>query len=263
MAIESRIKAEGFKARVMQVFRAWEEWAVYPREFLGRLKHIFMGLQSGGAKSEEIDGAPLSGDDKDDEDLDGVPLDGAALLKSAMLRGLTEASSSTPQARRLQQPDSDGDIDGVPLDLDEDIDGVPLDGVAGMPSGGFIPSKWETVAPDQIEAQAVTSSKWETTIASQRSLARDSSDDSSSPTHSISTKSEYDEDKRAKLREVELKTIQYQDELESGERPLKSGWTISRQLEHYRRRLMKKSLIELRQGSVDSDPREKRSVSPE
>lgn len=44
MALESRLKAEGFKLRVLQVFKAWEEWAVYQREFLIKLKHIFLGL---------------------------------------------------------------------------------------------------------------------------------------------------------------------------------------------------------------------------
>lgn len=44
MALESRLKAEGFKLRVLQVFKAWEEWAVYQREFLIKLKHLFLGL---------------------------------------------------------------------------------------------------------------------------------------------------------------------------------------------------------------------------
>lgn len=44
MALESRLKAEGFKMRVLQVFKAWEDWTVYPREFLIKLKHIFLGL---------------------------------------------------------------------------------------------------------------------------------------------------------------------------------------------------------------------------
>ena len=44
MALESRLKAEGFKLRVLQVFKAWEEWAVYKRDFLLKLKHIFLGL---------------------------------------------------------------------------------------------------------------------------------------------------------------------------------------------------------------------------
>ena len=44
MAVDSRLKAEGFKARVMQVLKAWEEWAVYPRDFLCKLQNTFLGL---------------------------------------------------------------------------------------------------------------------------------------------------------------------------------------------------------------------------
>lgn len=35
--------------------------------------------------------------------------------------------------------------------------------------------------------------------------------------------------------------MQYQDELESGQRSLKSGWTVPQQVEHYRRKLLRKS----------------------
>lgn len=34
--------------------------------------------------------------------------------------------------------------------------------------------------------------------------------------------------------------MQYQDELESGKRALKGGWNIYQQVEHYRRKLLKK-----------------------
>jgi hypothetical protein len=44
MSLESRLKAEGFKLRVMQMFRAWEEWAVYPKDFLIKLQNTFLGL---------------------------------------------------------------------------------------------------------------------------------------------------------------------------------------------------------------------------
>lgn len=51
MSLESRLKAEGFKLRVLQVFKAWEEWAVYQRDFLTKLKHIFLGIPSVSMKS--------------------------------------------------------------------------------------------------------------------------------------------------------------------------------------------------------------------
>lgn len=46
--LESRLKAEGFKARVLQVLKAWEEWLVYNRDFLNKLKTIFLGIQTVG-----------------------------------------------------------------------------------------------------------------------------------------------------------------------------------------------------------------------
>lgn len=49
------------------------------------------------------------------------------------------------------------------------------------------------------------------------------------------------EEKRQKLREIEVKAVQYQDELESGQRQLKTGWTLPQQVEHYRRKLLRKS----------------------
>lgn len=44
MSLDSRLKAEGFKARVMKVVHAWEDWTVYPKEFLFKLKTTFLGL---------------------------------------------------------------------------------------------------------------------------------------------------------------------------------------------------------------------------
>lgn len=49
------------------------------------------------------------------------------------------------------------------------------------------------------------------------------------------------EERRTKLREIELKAMTYQDELESGKRTLKSGWSVSQQVEHYRRKLLRKT----------------------
>lgn len=43
-SLESRMKAEGLKVRVMALFRAWEDWTIYPRDFLIRLQNTFLGL---------------------------------------------------------------------------------------------------------------------------------------------------------------------------------------------------------------------------
>lgn len=105
----SRLKAEGFKVRIMQIFRTWEEWAVYPRDFLIKLQNTFLGLPVHEKVDDDVDGVPLS--DKEDEDLDGVPLDGAALLKGALLRGIPTES---PPRHNDGSEDYEDDIDGVP-----------------------------------------------------------------------------------------------------------------------------------------------------
>lgn len=90
-----------FQQKVMSCFRAWEDWTVYPNEFLIKLQNIFLGLtkQENSPRGDgeiDVDGAPLP-----DEDVDGMPLDGSAFRKA------------------------EDDIDGAALD-DEDVDGIPL-----------------------------------------------------------------------------------------------------------------------------------------
>lgn len=80
--LESRLKAEGFKVRVMHVLRTWDEWAVYAADLLSKLRSTFLGIPDRHEK-KEIEEDP----EENDEDLDGIPLDGAALLKGALLRG--------------------------------------------------------------------------------------------------------------------------------------------------------------------------------
>jgi U2-associated protein SR140 len=48
------------------------------------------------------------------------------------------------------------------------------------------------------------------------------------------------EERRAKLREIELKVMTYQDQLESGERSLKPNCSLAQQVEHYRKKLLRK-----------------------
>ena len=66
----------------------------------------------------------LSGDEKEDEDLDGVPLDGAALLKSAMMRGIPGAPAvNSPSRDHLSNKLANHGRDDS--DYDDDIDGIP------------------------------------------------------------------------------------------------------------------------------------------
>ncbi|CAD7077160.1 unnamed protein product [Hermetia illucens] len=270
MSLDSRLKAEGFKARVMKVVHAWEDWTVYPKEFLFKLKTTFLGLSQQKEEKVEPESTPLSGDERDDEDLDGVPLDGAALIKSALLRGIPEAQAvikDTPTRvqETSQDADYDDDIDGIPMD--DDIDGIPLDKLGDTKAsraGAFIPSKWETVDPEQVEAQAITTSKWDTLepVAPDPPKFYDSEESNNSD--NVDFLRGTNEEKRNKLREIEMKTMEYQDELESGGREVKPGWTIPQQVEHYRRKLLKRDHVESDSPNerVSRKDAAKRSPSP-
>uniref|UniRef100_A0AAQ5XHT1 U2 snRNP-associated SURP motif-containing protein n=1 Tax=Amphiprion ocellaris TaxID=80972 RepID=A0AAQ5XHT1_AMPOC len=237
--IQGHLQCENFKQRVMSCFRAWEDWAVYPDPFLIKLQNIFLGLVNLAAEkepaevAEDIDGAPIGEyvDGTPLEDVDGVPIDAGHI-------------DGAP-------------IDGAPLD---DLDGVPING-AGIDTKSFkvAPSKWEAVDEAELEAQAVTTSKWEMFEQPEETKKddEDSDDDDRSPRSEdnqsysnpirddsdIKAKmSEMNEEKRTKLREIEVKVMKFQDELESGKRPKKPGQSIQEQVEHYRDKLLQKVL---------------------
>ncbi|XP_011632948.1 U2 snRNP-associated SURP motif-containing protein [Pogonomyrmex barbatus] len=145
----------------------------------------------------------------------------------------------------------DEDIDGVPMDDDDSTNVRNKDDEkkSAMPAG-FVPSRWETVDPDQVEAQAMTTSKWEELGQNEDSNSQDTSMDSSGR--------DYNEERRNRLREIEVKIMQYQDELESGRRTLKSGMTIQVQVEHYRKKLIRKSEREMKDAKSEERDEEKR-----
>ena len=259
--IESRMKAESFKQRVMNCFRAWEDWALYPQVELIRFQNIFLGLvedtNNGDSDSarkdddDELDGKSLS---EDDDDVDGIPLDGAALLKSAGKKG--GSIGSRPSAQ--QQHSDDSDVDGMPMTTGEKQE-------KRMPAG-FVPSKWETIDPEDVQAQAVTS-KWdlfeqggEQERGKKGITEPDDEDeddiDGENGAYAVVCRTAFidafsgvplqddnqidvrlSEDRRAKLREIEIKVMRYQDELESGKEAVRPGWTISEQVHKMRQRI--------------------------
>ncbi|TRY84162.1 hypothetical protein DNTS_026056 [Danionella cerebrum] len=246
--IQGHLQSENFKQRVMSCFRAWEEWAVYPDPFLIKLQNIFLGLVSidpeketielnpeanmQTERAENIDGAPIVEEELDGapfDDVDGLPIDGAQIDGASL-----------------------DDLDGMPIKAtDDDLDGLPLDQKPGFK---VAPSKWEAVDGAALEAQAVTTSKWEIFEEAEKSKSSTKSDaerkealKSSSATeqsYSNPVRDEYDskmsEEKRAKLREIELKVMKFQDELESGKRPKKTGPSIQEQVELYRDKLLQR-----------------------
>jgi len=48
------------------------------------------------------------------------------------------------------------------------------------------------------------------------------------------------EDRRGKLRDIELKVVRYQDDLEAGYQSRMSGMTVSEQVQQYREHLLRK-----------------------
>uniref|UniRef100_A0A3P9D573 U2 snRNP-associated SURP motif-containing protein n=1 Tax=Maylandia zebra TaxID=106582 RepID=A0A3P9D573_9CICH len=246
--IQGHLQCENFKQRVMSCFRAWEDWAVYPDPFLIKLQNIFLGLVNLAVEKEpvslvvepepadDIDGAPI-GDYVDGtplEDVDGVPIDSVP-LDGAPIDGAPL-----------------DDLDGVPIkSMEEDLDGIPLDPSKDAPFK-VAPSKWEAVDEAELESQAVTTSKWEifeqpeeTKNDEDRSPRSEDNQSYSNPIRDDSDfkskMSEMNEEKRSKLREIEVKVMKFQDELESGKRPKKPGQSIQEQVEHYRDKLLQKS----------------------
>uniref|UniRef100_A0A2K6FP10 U2 snRNP associated SURP domain containing n=1 Tax=Propithecus coquereli TaxID=379532 RepID=A0A2K6FP10_PROCO len=257
--------------RVMTCFRAWEDWAIYPEPFLIKLQNIFLGLVNiieeketedvpddldGAPIEEELDGAPL-------EDVDGIPIDATPI----------------------------DDLDGIPIkSLDDDLDGVPLDATEDSkknePIFKVAPSKWEAVDESELEAQAVTTSKWELfdqheeseeeENQNQEEESEDEEDTQSSKSEEhhlysnpikeemteskFSKYSEMSEEKRAKLREIELKVMKFQDELESGKRPKKPGQSFQEQVEHYRDKLLQREKEKELERERERDKKDKEKL---
>uniref|UniRef100_A0A1A7WV87 U2 snRNP-associated SURP domain containing n=2 Tax=Iconisemion striatum TaxID=60296 RepID=A0A1A7WV87_9TELE len=253
--IQARLQAEQFKQKVMNCFRAWEDWAIYPEPYLIRLQNIFLGFVKAGEEetetvedtSREIDGALL-----DRTLIDGLPLD----------RSPVDDIDGCPMGWDPLDGVPVDDLDGVPLAAAiDDIDGIPLD-ESSIRLSGVPLSKWEKTSDTGTFSQAKAESKWDTVgeqgaedkvnVSSnshdedEGSESDSSADSSSAPNYDSavfqsSLKSfQVSESKRKRLRELEVKVMKFQDELESGKRPKKSGRSMQQQVEHYRNKLLQK-----------------------
>ncbi|XP_060942551.1 U2 snRNP-associated SURP motif-containing protein [Limanda limanda] len=254
--IQARLQAEQFKQKVMSCFRAWEDWAIYPEPYLIHLQNIFLGFakaveelpETAEKSSFELDGAPM-----DNAPIDGLPLD----------RAPVDDLDGCPMGWDPLDGVPSDDLDGVPLGVVvDDIDGMPLDD--GNAPLSIVPlSKWEKTSDTGTFSDAKAKSKWDTlteqdgedevnvSVKSQ-DVEEDSESDSTDEDSGSSSKYEsadfqsslrsfqMSESKRKKLRELEVKVVKFQDELESGKRQRKSGMNIQQQVEHYRNKLLQK-----------------------
>uniref|UniRef100_A0A674BFC8 Zgc:163098 n=1 Tax=Salmo trutta TaxID=8032 RepID=A0A674BFC8_SALTR len=242
--IQARLQAEQFKQKIMGCFRVWEDWAVYPEPYLIQLQNIFLGLVKAG--DEVIERVEVVSPDLDGAPLDGAPLDGAPL----------DDLDGSPLA---WDPAS---LDGVPVD---DIDGVPLgapmDDIDGMPFTIIV----ACLAVDGRVAlpHLLSPCSANTKEGDGESEGDSSDDDSPSKYDSADFKSslssfEMSESKRSRLRELEVKVMQFQDELETGKRPRKSGMNVQKQVEHYRNKLLQKKKERSTPKSKDRSKKEER-----
>jgi len=110
--IDGKMKSESFKQKIMGCIRAWQDWAIYPSEYLLGLQNRFLGLAKPVASTDKE--ADKEGDKEEDS--------------------------------------ADSDVDGKPLEEEEEEEEA---------KSKFVSSKWETVDPEALEKQAVTTSKWD------------------------------------------------------------------------------------------------------
>ena len=128
MSIEGKMKSESFKQKVMSCVRAWEDWAIYPNDYLVKLQSVFLGLL--GNKSNIID-------KKENEKY-------------------SDNENNAPE-------DDDDDVDGKPLEEyeQEEDNSNSNSKEENLIKSKFVSSKWETVDPDKLEKQAITTSRWD------------------------------------------------------------------------------------------------------
>lgn len=265
--IQARLQAEQFKQKVMNCFRAWEEWAIYPEQYLIHLQNIFLGFTK--PDEEVIDKTKEGPSALDGAPLDGTPLDGLPLDRADL--------DGCPIGWDPLDGEPVDDIDGVPLGASmDDIDGLPLEDSDG-PLRRVPLSKWEQASDDVMFSPVKTASKWdnveeeESDNGTSKGNDGDCSDDSESDSSdSCSSSSKYEsadfqrslksfqmsEGKRKRLRELEVKVLKLQDDLESGKKQRKSGMSIQQQLDYYRNKLLQR---EFDKDNINS----KRSTSKE
>nr|XP_057943438.1 U2 snRNP-associated SURP motif-containing protein isoform X1 [Doryrhamphus excisus]XP_057943439.1 U2 snRNP-associated SURP motif-containing protein isoform X1 [Doryrhamphus excisus]XP_057943440.1 U2 snRNP-associated SURP motif-containing protein isoform X1 [Doryrhamphus excisus]XP_057943441.1 U2 snRNP-associated SURP motif-containing protein isoform X1 [Doryrhamphus excisus] len=265
--IQARLQAEQFKQKVTSCCRAWEDWAIYPQPYLIHLQNIFLGFAKVGEVSNEVaEEASL--------DVDGAPLDSTLIDGLPLRKGQADDLDGCPMGWDPLDGVPVDDIDGVPLGSGvDDIDGMPLDD-SKVPLSRAPLSKWEKTADDGTFSQGLPESKWSAASSrdddvnvSVNSLDGDNSDSDSSDDSSSSPKFDsahfqrslrglqMSESKRKRLRELELKVMKVQDELESGKRERKPGMSIQQHVEQYRNKLLQKEF------ETDDDAKPERSSS--
>ncbi|CAF3945557.1 unnamed protein product [Rotaria magnacalcarata] len=285
-SIDGRLRAEQFKQKVMSSFRAWESWAIYPSDFLIKLQNVFLGLVRPKVAPEIEVKKSTFDDDIDGKPINHEPTDGRPL---ALVADYDDEEDIDGRPISMLSSSVDDDIDGRPLNnnresrprFHEEIQDASSSSSTVKPR--FVSTKWESVEPTQVATQAATISKWdfdqESAIKGNESLYEDLADisrttfdnnnpnndenirnNSSASTHSIDntiapdslSTSDVSEERRQKLRDVEVQVLKYTDELESGRRARAYGLSLTEEIGLYRQNLLKKIEVDEKSRTFSS-----------
>ncbi|EDQ91233.1 uncharacterized protein MONBRDRAFT_23437 [Monosiga brevicollis MX1] len=115
-AITGRLRAEQFRKHVISCLNVWQQWTIYPRDFLDGLHKIFHEGREDQASNADAGTGPAQDPKIVEEDVDGVPL---------------EDEDEDVDGVPMEEDDDDDGVDGKPLeeedDDDDDVDGQPLE----------------------------------------------------------------------------------------------------------------------------------------
>lgn len=75
------MKSESFKQKILSCIRAWEDWAIYPNDYLVNLQNRFLGLLNQNLTQSDSK-SELKKESDSDVDVDGKPIEESELNKS-------------------------------------------------------------------------------------------------------------------------------------------------------------------------------------
>ncbi|XP_022671454.1 U2 snRNP-associated SURP motif-containing protein-like [Varroa jacobsoni] len=241
-SIEDKETADQFKQRVLNVLKAWQEWSLYPNDFLLQMQNTFMGFD----KKPLVDVDP-------DEDQD------TSSEKDEKEKNEESETTHTELSKPEQQKIGLAGLVGYGSDDSDQEMPTPKESEPPQPSQSakpkFVASKWETVDPKVVEEQAVTTSKWDMFEDDKdkekdkehqnrtggrgalSAIAHDPDEDSDSET-SQSVAEQDDSERRGKLRDIECEVLKLQDELEKKRRYTRTE--IQEQCREFRAKLVRR-----------------------
>ncbi|ODN04777.1 U2 snRNP-associated SURP motif-containing protein [Orchesella cincta] len=251
---ENSTNAESFKQRVLACFKAWDDWGVYSNEFLIRLQNIFLGLAHAESREDEQSVLDLdkhegsNSDEDEDEGFRKLNLHRKKLhRRKSPPRAQMPPKSALNLVKSLQstEPEINEELDGVPMDEEEQVsENVVV-------QNKFIPSKWEELDPEQVKAQAVTTtSKWDLFEEQDKSdgkLVEYEEEDIDGMPMDDEDDDVVEETHRKTLREIEMKVLAFQDELE------KRGVNETNLVREYRDKLLRKATSSSHESSSDAE----------